>query len=92
MNNHREQIPLLVAKGLEALQHLLTVLVTFKFSEAAIAESYLARFKIWVGSFGAHRATGTRSLEYRLRDASSIRGHIASLLEDLHQIIINDGM
>lgn len=53
----------------------------------ALITSYLARFKIWVGSLGAHRASGTRSLEYKLRDASLIRNHVVSLLHDLRASI-----
>ncbi|KAI9151388.1 transcription factor Cys6 [Paramyrothecium foliicola] len=48
-----------------------------------ILSSHAARFKLWAGSLGAHRATGNRSLEFRLRDASFIREHILSLLADL---------
>lgn len=55
--------------------------------DTAILRTYLARFKLWAGSMGAHRVSGTRSLEYRLRDASSIREHVLSLLEDLESII-----
>ncbi|KAK3386875.1 hypothetical protein B0H63DRAFT_468525 [Podospora didyma] len=56
-------------------------------AEAASASSHLARLKLWVGSLGAHRSSGYRSLEYRLRDASSIRDHITSLLRDVCQLI-----
>lgn len=55
--------------------------------DTAILQTYLARFKLWAGSMGAHRVSGTRSLEYRLRDASSMREHVLSLLEDLESII-----
>lgn len=47
------------------------------------AASHEARFKLWVGTFGAHRSSGARSLQYRLRDASSLRNHIIALLQDL---------
>jgi len=47
------------------------------------AASHQARFKLWAGNLGAHRISGTRSLEYRLRDASSLRNHIMALLQDL---------
>jgi len=56
-----------------------------KVSAPAIAASHFARFKLWTGSIGAHRPSGSRSIEYRLRDASSIRNHIISLLQDLCQ-------
>jgi hypothetical protein len=51
--------------------------------QRSTATSHLARFKLWAGSLGAHRPSGSRSLEYRLRDASFIRDHILSLLSDL---------
>jgi hypothetical protein len=51
--------------------------------ESSAAASHLARFKLWAGTLSAHRVAGSRSLEYRLRDASSIRNHIISLLQDL---------
>lgn len=35
--------------------------------------------------------SGTRSLEYRLRDASSIRTLLISLLEDLDNMILAEG-
>ncbi|KAH9900379.1 hypothetical protein F4778DRAFT_138765 [Xylariomycetidae sp. FL2044] len=41
-----------------------------------------ARFKLWSGNIGAHHK-GKRSLEYRLRDSSHIRGQVAKLLETL---------
>ncbi|KAF7548754.1 hypothetical protein G7Z17_g6850 [Cylindrodendrum hubeiense] len=55
--------------------------------DLAIASSHLARFKLWAMSLGAHRPSGGRSLEYRLRDASLIRNHVISLLQDLERAI-----
>ncbi|OAA36708.1 transcription factor Cys6 [Beauveria brongniartii RCEF 3172] len=49
----------------------------------SLAISHAAKFKLWAGSLGAHRSSGSRSLMYRLRDASFIRNHILSLLQDL---------
>ncbi|KAM3498288.1 hypothetical protein MY10362_008386 [Beauveria mimosiformis] len=49
----------------------------------SLAVSHAAKFKLWAGSLGAHRSSGSRSLMYRLRDASFIRNHILSLLQDL---------
>ncbi|KAK3948959.1 hypothetical protein QBC32DRAFT_201193, partial [Pseudoneurospora amorphoporcata] len=49
----------------------------------SLVSSLLTRFKLWAGNLGAHRASGTRSLEYKLRDASMLRDHIVSLLQDL---------
>lgn len=51
--------------------------------ECSTARSHLARFRLWAGSLGAHRASGGRSLEYRLRDSSFVRNHIISLLQEL---------
>lgn len=51
--------------------------------ECSTARSHLARFRLWAGSLGAHRASGGRSLEYRLRDSSFVRNHITSLLQEL---------
>ncbi|KAF3071412.1 hypothetical protein CFAM422_006400 [Trichoderma lentiforme] len=51
--------------------------------ECSTTRSHLARFRLWVGSLGAHRASGGRSLEYRLRDSSFVRNHIISLLQEL---------
>ncbi|KKO98717.1 hypothetical protein THAR02_09177 [Trichoderma harzianum] len=52
-------------------------------AECSITRSHLARFRLWAGSLGAHRASGGRSLEYRLRDSSFVRNHIISLLQEL---------
>ncbi|QYS95620.1 GATA-type domain-containing protein [Trichoderma simmonsii] len=51
--------------------------------ECSTAHSHLARFRLWAGSLGAHRESGGRSLEYRLRDSSFVRNHIISLLQEL---------
>lgn len=92
MNTQKERIPTLVANGLDGLQQLLTELgASGSPYEAAAVESYVARFKLWAGSLGAHRTSGTRSLEYRLRDASSIRMHLVSLLEDLNTLVLREG-
>ncbi|OAA58663.1 Homeodomain-like protein [Cordyceps fumosorosea ARSEF 2679] len=55
------------------------------------AVSHAAKFKLWAGSLGAHRSFGSRSLEYRLRDASFIRNHILSVLQDLSISLITGG-
>lgn len=92
MNNQKPQIPNLVAAGLTGLNDLFTSLSAHGSpSEVASIESHLSRFKLWAGSLGAHRVSGTRSLEYRLRDASSIRKHLVSLLEDLTKLIVIEG-
>ncbi|PKK44968.1 hypothetical protein CI102_11366, partial [Trichoderma harzianum] len=51
--------------------------------ECSTSRSHLARFRLWAGSLGAHRPSGGRSLEYRLRDSSFVRKHIISLLQEL---------
>lgn len=92
MNAQKSQISTLVAASLTGLNELFAVLgVSGSPSEVATAESHLSRFKLWAGSLGAHRISGTRSLEYRLRDASSIRMHLVSLLEDLKSLIFTEG-
>ncbi|KAK4442334.1 hypothetical protein QBC34DRAFT_455118 [Podospora aff. communis PSN243] len=49
-------------------------------------QDQFARFKIWAGNIGAHR-TGRSSLDYRLRDASHLRGQTIRLLENLTKLI-----
>lgn len=46
----------------------------------------LGRFRVWAGNIGAHRR-GSSSLDYRLRDASHIKGKVQSLLFDLDDAI-----
>ena len=46
------------------------------------------RFTVWAGNISAHRTESSRrSLEYRLRDASSLRNTLLSLLQDLSQAL-----
>ena len=47
-------------------------------------EDELGRLRIWAANTGAHQ-TGCSSLDFRLRDASHIRGQIIKLLESLHR-------
>lgn len=92
MNIQRQKIPSLVTDGMKGLQELLTVLSEGGASSGtALVESYFARFKLWAGSLGAHRVSGSRSLQYRLRDASSIRTLLISLLEDLSRLVLREG-
>lgn len=92
MDFQREQIPSLVADGINGLQELLEVLSDRGSSPGtAIVESCFTRFKVWAGSLGAHRASGSRSMQYRLRDASSIRKLLISLLEDLSRLVLREG-
>ncbi|KAM0715189.1 hypothetical protein Q7P37_009654 [Cladosporium fusiforme] len=48
----------------------------------------LGRFKVWRGNVAAHHPVHSRrSLEYRLRDASSLKETVLSLLEDLENAL-----
>lgn len=87
-----EQIPDLVVGTLDGLGRLCALLEAQDRPSQSCAQSYLARFKLWAGSLGAHRTSGTRSLEYRLRDASSIRKHLVSLLQELRDLVVEEGM
>ncbi|GAB1315509.1 C2H2-type domain-containing protein [Madurella fahalii] len=78
----QSQISALVARGLSSLKTLHAALGDSP-AQSSAASSHLARLKLWAGNLGAHRPSRSRSLEYRLRDASSIRNHIISLLTDL---------
>ncbi|KAL9616431.1 MAG: hypothetical protein Q9160_008707 [Pyrenula sp. 1 TL-2023] len=49
-------------------------------------EDELGRLRVWAGNIGAHQR-GQASLDYRLRDASHIKGQITSLLEDLQNLL-----
>ncbi|KAJ3459400.1 hypothetical protein MRS44_015473 [Fusarium solani] len=66
------QIAALVARSLTSFKAL-TSMLQDDHARASQASSCLSRFKLWVGNLGAHRQSGSRSLEYRLRDASNIR-------------------
>lgn len=91
MSKPDEQIPALVAANLSSLGRLCELFESQAQPSRFLAQSYLARFKLWAGSLGAHRTSGTRSLEYRLRDASSIRKHIVSLLQELKGLVEEEG-
>lgn len=91
MSKQKEAIPTLVACNLDALGRLYALLESQDQPSQSLGQSYLARFKLWAGTLGAHRASGTRSLEYRLRDASSIREHLLSLLQELKDMVVNEG-
>lgn len=85
-NETEGQIAALVFRAISSFEILLSTLKT-RLAENATATSHFARFKLWVGSMGAHRSSGGRSLEYRLRDASAVKGQIVSLLKDLDDSI-----
>ena len=55
-----------------------------------ITESFvqdeLGRFRVWLGNVGAHRF-GRVSLDYRLREAASMRDSVLELLKDLEDNI-----
>ena len=76
------QIAALVARSLTSFKALTSTLQD-DHTRASQSSSCLARFKLWAGNLGAHRPSGSRSLEYRLRDASNIRKLVISLLQDL---------
>lgn len=75
-------IATIVSYGLSSFEALLSAL-DGTLPERSAAVSHLARFRLWAGSLGAHRPSGSRSLAYRLRDASTIKNHVISLLQDL---------
>lgn len=82
------QVPIssLSAQGISALKALVETLEEEREADPdtrSLVSSLLTRFKLWVGNLGAHRASGTRSLKYKLRDASMLRNHVVSLLQDL---------
>ncbi len=77
------QIAQLVARSVLSFKTLISALGEDHQARVPAAASHLARFKLWAGRLGAHRPSGTRSLEYRLRDASFIRNHVVSLPEHL---------
>lgn len=92
MDVKKGQISSLVDDGMNGLRQLLTSFADGGDSAGATAvESSVVRFKLWAGSLGAHRASGSRSLQYRLRDASSIRTLVVSLLEDLNRLVLREG-
>lgn len=76
------QIAPLVVRNLSSLQSLIVHLDSTK-QPNSIVGSHLARFKLWSATLGAHRSSGSRALEYRLRDASSVRDQVLSLLGEL---------
>lgn len=76
-----DNIPSLVRSSLQAFGNLIHELSDPV--QMTTTQSHLARFKLWAGTLGAHRVSGMQSLAYRLRDASAIRSHVISLLEDL---------
>lgn len=79
-------IATIVSYALSSFEELLSALDD-TLAERAAAVSHLARFKLWAGSLGAHRPSGSRSLAYRLRDASTIKNHVVSLLQGLFESV-----
>lgn len=84
-----ERIPSLVRNSLSDLERLSYTLGNSAHysTEPDITRSHLSKLKLWSGSLGAHRVAGTRSLSYRLRDASSIRRTVLFLLENLERYV-----
>ncbi|KAF9770811.1 hypothetical protein IL306_011581 [Fusarium sp. DS 682] len=63
----------LVARSLSSFKTLISTLQRDP-AQVSQVDTYLARFKLWAGNLGAHRKSGSGSLEYRLRDASIEQG------------------
>ncbi|KAI1130826.1 hypothetical protein F5Y10DRAFT_103409 [Nemania abortiva] len=80
------QIATLVHKNIGSIKDLTSSLAPYELRYSK-AVSQLARFKLWAGSLGAHRKAGRRSLDHRLRDASSIREHVLNLLGQLEEAV-----
>ncbi|KAI8954498.1 hypothetical protein F4801DRAFT_504788 [Xylaria longipes] len=80
------QIAILVGQNISSTRALLSSLAPYEDYYSKVA-SQLARFKLWAGCLGAHRKSGRRSLDYRLRDASSIRQHVIVLLDQFGEAI-----
>ncbi|KAI5785804.1 hypothetical protein EDC01DRAFT_661502 [Geopyxis carbonaria] len=51
-------------------------------------EDEIGRLRVWAENLGAHRS-GRMSLDYRLREASSVKQEVLDLLEELHSSINN---
>ena len=79
-------IPASVCNGLQSFKGLIGV-SNLTLAQESTALSHLARFRLWAGSLGAHRLSGYRSLEYRLRDASSLHRRVISLLRDFNGLL-----
>lgn len=73
----------LVSTALAKFESLQQIVEAHVPDQATGVRSNLTRFKLWAGSVGAHRSYGHRSLEYRLSGTSIIRGHVATLLDDV---------
>ena len=84
--------------------HVVTCLASFKLlanafeasedqHQVALLKAALAdcngRFRVWCGNVGAHR-TGKASLDYRLRNSSTIKTGVIRLLRDLNGLL-SDG-
>jgi hypothetical protein len=55
-------------------------------AELVVVKDELGRFRIWSANVAAHHK-GSRSLDFRLRDASHIRERVISLLKDLAEAL-----
>lgn len=72
----------LVSSSLISFKKLASTLRTDD-SKSSRVSYCLMRFKLWASNLGAHVPYGSRSLEYRLRDATQLRKYVVSLLRDL---------
>jgi hypothetical protein len=51
----------------------------------------VGRFRVWAENVAAHRR-GSNSLDYKLREATRFRGHVANLLQDLDNVVKESGL
>ncbi|KAI0100520.1 hypothetical protein GGR51DRAFT_532333 [Nemania sp. FL0031] len=79
-------IATLVAENIGLIEAFATALALDEVRYSKIIYQ-LERFKLWAGSIGAHRKSGLRSLDQRLRDSTAVREHILTLLKQLGEYI-----
>jgi hypothetical protein len=76
-----------VEQCLQSFQATLSNQTLFPLTAARLQfQDEFARFKLWSGNIGAHRK-GRSSLDWRLRDASHLRGLVINLLVDLNEAL-----
>jgi hypothetical protein len=87
-----------IAKSVQGCLELFRALASLQLLSPALFASYQttlmaianeeSRFKVWSGNMGAH-ASGQRSLQFRLRDASHLQKQVLALLKDLSRLLEN---
>ncbi|KAL6355640.1 hypothetical protein LRP88_11243 [Fusarium phalaenopsidis] len=77
----------MVARSLTSFKALTSTLQD-DHTRASQASSCLARFKLWAGNLGAHRPSGSRSLEYRTLVANG--GSIPDTISESHDEVEDD--